>query len=98
MVEEDDQVTHLIRLGEKANTEDLLSKVSICCLLIIVLVKINQSILDYKEWKKTHVFIHPYFTISNYFFSIDVFKVDPNFQENEDKYKQIRSGRSHVMF
>jgi len=45
LVEEDDQVTHLIRLEEKITGDDLLN----------------------------------------------VFKVDPNFAENEEKYKQIKS-------
>ena len=76
-MEEEDQITHLLRLEEASNAEEILSKSDV-------------------KYEKLHLFTVGKVCINTdcaeFFFSTDIFKLDPNFLENEDKYKEIKRG------
>lgn len=38
-------------------------------------------------------FLNSIFKVKVLFYSLDVFKMDPNFMENEEKYKMLKKGR-----
>ena len=64
LVEEDDQITHMISLAEEdLDPEDMLSKHNAGCHMCCVMGAV----------------------------CVDVFRPDPDYQDNEDKYKLIRA-------
>lgn len=65
LVEEDDQITHLLSLEDELTGEDHLSEIQTNTLL-----STHSTALAYS----------------------DVFKADPDFLENEEKYRQIKEG------
>ena len=81
LVEEEDQITHLLRLEEAANAEDILSKSKVFSMETIIFTCYRLMLISLV------MFIHLVLL-----FPTDIFKFDPNFLENEEKYKEIKRG------
>lgn len=79
LVEEEDQFTHMLPLDDEYNSEDVLSKST-------------KRRRDFDQLRSTRTL-----TCSpNVCFCVfvDVFKLDPDFVENEEKYKTIKRGEN----
>lgn len=79
LVEEEDQFTHMLPLDDEYNSEDVLSKST-------------KRRRDFDQLRSTRIL-----TCSpNVCFCVfvDVFKLDPDFVENEEKYKTIKRGEN----
>lgn len=77
LVEEEDQFTHMLPLEDEYNPDDILS--------------------EYDIWEPTYAcmlqnYVRASFQCFLFSFWEDVFKMDPEFMDNEEKYKALKKG------
>ena len=87
LVEEEDQITHLLRLEEAGNTEDILSKSDVKFILF------GNWLWTFRILALILMFVLMLVLIIITCLYADIFKFDPDFLENEDKYKEIKRGK-----
>lgn len=86
LVEEEDQFTHMLPLEDDYNPDDILSK------------RGAETELFRLDSSKRGFFYFKGLTNFLFFSPEDVFKLDPDFMENEEKYKELKKGLRPKLF
>lgn len=86
LVDEEDQFTHMLPLDDEYDPEDLLSESR---------WQGRDSGSTQRRRSRKRSLISD--TLTLWFFLSDVFKMDPDFLENEEKYKTIKRGESETV-